>query len=591
MSVELRDVHVSQMHLITESNQLTPPSSKYERISIPDNPNRHCLGWLEGPAASLVEDTRNDRWYNIKLWKNVLSSDSFLEGMQNAVIIGENDHPEERVDYSLANGSVILTDIEIREDEGIVWARFAILDNIHGKILLSYLQFGSVVGASSRGIGDEIIVNGRNTIDPDTYEFFCFDIVAFPAATVARQTFIQSNAIEVKEAISVQSDFHNRIVEEINKASSIESLDNLQRVVESTNVSDKTSLIESISNKLSSLSESADNQSTNSEEVSEQIKELTSQLESKDVTIADLREKLEGRKSNAQYFRRKVQEQGAELAELEEAVHDGLTSIEELSKQLESLSTVNDRLKAKRTAQYETINAIKSESYKREQLLKKAADDANEQINQLHESQRRLNVELSHKTQQLVEANAQIQDLKAESTRIKTENRRMKADITKLESQVSDSNAAQKQALTESRNAQRSASKKMESLTANIKTLEAENRQLESLSNKKDGQLKENQARFNQLKESSTKLLKDYLKRSCEAANLKYESVLSYLPKNFTQADIDSVVKEMADRQVRFDTLPISVPPIAHRVVEHYGSGSREDEAPAFVIEALRPKL
>lgn len=584
MGKEIRDYHVSKLQLITESNQLTPPSSKYQRISIPDDPNRHCLGWLEGPAASLIESTRNDRLYNIMLWRNVLSDVAFLEGMQNAIIVGENDHPEERVDYSLENGSIILAAIEIREDEGIVWARFAILDNEHGRQLLSYLKFGSIVGVSSRGIGDEIVENGVTLIDPNTYEFFCFDVVAFPAAAVARQSYIDSNI--VKEAVSIDTDFHNRVHNAISEATTIESLDNLKRVIESTNVSDKAALVETIQHKLSSLSESADNQSTVNDEVTD-VKELQAKLEAKDAEIAKLQHKLKTRKENAQYFRRTVQEQGEELAELESAVTEGINSIEELSVQLESVNADKRKLKARHEAQCKAYNTLKSNAHLSEQAHRKEISSMQSRISELERVTESLESELSSTRTQLTEANRTVSNEKQRVLKLKSENRQFRNDIALLESELADSASARKTALKESRAVQTKISGQVKTLTENVSTLKSENSQLKSKVATTEKTLKESQSQVKQLKQSAVKMLKEYLKKSCDAANLKYEHVFQRLPENFTKSDIDDVITEMVDRQQRYDKLPISVQSAPQRVVEHKSADNSEGLS-TFVVEALR---
>ena len=60
MPKEIQDIHMGQLQFVTEA---APASGKYKRYSIPNLEDRHCLGYLEGPAASLVKATRNDRKY------------------------------------------------------------------------------------------------------------------------------------------------------------------------------------------------------------------------------------------------------------------------------------------------------------------------------------------------------------------------------------------------------------------------------------------------------------------------------------------------------------------------------------------------
>ena len=76
MFTNIQDIHDSAIQYVP-AESLTLPSNKYKRISIPYNPNRQCLGYLEGIAANYKEKTRNDRKYILDLWKNVESSKIF----------------------------------------------------------------------------------------------------------------------------------------------------------------------------------------------------------------------------------------------------------------------------------------------------------------------------------------------------------------------------------------------------------------------------------------------------------------------------------------------------------------------------------
>ena len=84
------------------------------------------IGKIGGIGADSNEKTRNGRRYPLELWQNVEKSEYFIEGMANRSIIGEADHPQERVDYSVTEGAVVLTKYEI-QDDGRVYTEFDIL--------------------------------------------------------------------------------------------------------------------------------------------------------------------------------------------------------------------------------------------------------------------------------------------------------------------------------------------------------------------------------------------------------------------------------------------------------------------------------
>ena len=174
------------------------------------------IGKIGGIGADSNEKTRNGRRYPLELWQNVEKSEYFIEGMANRSIIGEADHPQERVDYSVTEGAVVLTKYEI-QDDGRVYTEFDILDTIPGRTVKTYFDAGCRLGVSSRGLGEEIMLEGEKIIDPDTYQFYCFDVVAFPAVKTARMELLESTSNKKQTLI-------NSITSEIKKCKSLDEV-------------------------------------------------------------------------------------------------------------------------------------------------------------------------------------------------------------------------------------------------------------------------------------------------------------------------------------------------------------------------------
>lgn len=582
----MRDIHVSGLKYVgesvdrtlTESSGAGASSGKYRRFSIPHNVDRHCLGYLEGPAASLTEDTRNGRGYILRLWQNVENSADFQEGMACATIIGENDHPEERVDYSLTKGSIVLTDWEIREDEGIVWARFAILDNDEGRTLLSYVKFGTIIGVSSRGLGDEIVENGRVIIDPDTYEFYCFDAVAFPAATVARTKFVEKEA--VKESISVKEAFSQRIVTETKNATTESELLSLKNVVESTNVPDKDSLVDSISHKLSSLSESADDQSNTGDEAGAEDSEkqiLLSNLAEKDSTIdsqakeiAKTKDLLKRRGQNANYFRRVVQEQQEEIESLTADLTDCLESVAEVSTQLESanadIETLRNSLEAAEQKVLENQKQAEHQTRVAEHRIAVLKEELHTCRTSLTEALRN-----GRKQANLIES-------------IQSDFKEARDSFSLLESKFAEETANSAEELKNAANKLKEDEELIEDLRSKIASLKNFNTKLTSDARRLKS---ESMSKTAKSRNQATEALNGYLRKCCEAAGLDMAVVKSKLNENFTMKDIDKLVSDLADRQARFDMLPITLTPSQGIVLEHNHSNAKP-EGGSFVVEALK---
>ena len=587
MSELVKDLHVSALRYVGESISPNPPENagKYKRISIPYNPNRHCLGYIEGPAASLTKNTRNDRGYITKLWRNVENSSDFQEGMKNATIVGELDHPEERIDYSLANGAVILTDWEIREDEGIVWARFAILDNQRGKDLLAYVKFGTVLGVSSRGLGDEIIQDGRTIIDPDTYEFYCFDVVAFPAAECARQSFVPVEALN--EAKSVREAFSDRVILETSKCSTKDQLIELKNVVESTSVADKDKLVEAITDKISSLPESAGNERTTSDDDEESndekrilLSNQSDEIKEKDSKIESLQAKLSQQKDTSRYFRRVVQEQRQKIEELENATACELDSLDSISRDYEVLKSqkiqLEHAIRSKRIDQSKEISSLRESLSQMSSKNKKLCEDCKISEDNLRELQRKLSKMQKEKREYIESLENELKF--AEST------------IEELKSSQIEMDRAYKNSQNRMVNESNSIVAKK---NLKIKSLQS---QLQEASNTLSESAKAKEATENKLIEVTEtlhkselvakELAKAYVKKASTSCGLKYEAVMSMLPNNFTISDVDKIIESLSDKQRRFDSLPISVSPISARIVEQKNHKT-SDNVDSFVVKAL----
>lgn len=569
MSELIKDVHVSGLKYVGESvNNSNTTNNKYKRYSIPHMDNRHCLGYIEGPAASFSKRTRNDHMYVLKLWENVENSEDFKEGMNCATIIGELDHPEERIDYSLTKGAVVLTDWEIRRDEGIVWCRFAILDNDEGRTLLSYVKFGTILGVSSRGLGDEIIVNGESIIDPDTYEFYCFDVVAFPAASDARTTYV--SAEELKECKSVKSSFADKVNEEIEKADDAEALNNLKNVVESTNVPDKATLIESITDKLSRVSESTDTQSDEGEEESSEDKLilLSNQIEEKDKKIKSLEDRLKHRSDNAKFFRTALQEKCKEMSELEDALDEGLITHSQLA---EELNTNKDKYN-------ESLSKVNRDN----EALRESLNTAKKAISRYRVDNLQLTRRLNNMTNSL--------DVEKESnSKLISRNRHMSERLSKCEDKLryAESNLKKvdsdnRQSLIESAKLSRNKDNKISELQDKITKLESSLSDMTESVKAQEVKLQESNKK---LMKASNKLLDDYVRQACKYEGLNYDVVRNKLSENYTKVNADKVIKEAVDLKQRFDSLPISMKPLQGKIVS---DSSNSNSAPSFVVEALR---
>lgn len=162
-------------NILTESTK-----SKFKVL---EHKPANVLKRIQG-VLSDFKSNRNGRIYPRELWENVLNSDYVKEMIESHGLVGELDHPEERLEISLQNVSHVINDMWIEGDQ--VVGTIDILPTPSGKIVSELLDYGTDIGISSRGAGS---VGPNNVVDPD-YQFVTFDFVARPSCEAARLNMI-----------------------------------------------------------------------------------------------------------------------------------------------------------------------------------------------------------------------------------------------------------------------------------------------------------------------------------------------------------------------------------------------------------------
>lgn len=206
--------------------------------------NSGILGHLKGIFADYRNGTRNsDRLYTEELWDNrVFGSEDVMEALETKTLFGELDHPEgDRCETLAKNAAISITKLEKKPDEGVIYGEADILDTPTGRIVKALADSGAKLGISSRGMGEEVYVNGQNIIDPDTYDFITFDVVVTPANTKARVELTES-----KHLSKLTESFKKEIAE----SETENQLNQLKTVVESVNVPNKDEITKLIETKL-----------------------------------------------------------------------------------------------------------------------------------------------------------------------------------------------------------------------------------------------------------------------------------------------------------------------------------------------------
>lgn len=167
------------------------------------------LKTLYGPLSTFKKN-RNGRVYSKQLWENVLNSEYWSDMMTNNTMCGEIVHPGDRTESDVfeidaRNISHRIKEAHIEGDK--LMGTVEVLDTEQGHNLLNLINAGCVVGISARGMGD---LNG-DEVDPDTYNFKCFDITMRPSDPNAR--LVPLTESEQATKLIVESELSDRLIE------------------------------------------------------------------------------------------------------------------------------------------------------------------------------------------------------------------------------------------------------------------------------------------------------------------------------------------------------------------------------------------
>ena len=440
--------------------------------------NSGILGHLKGIFADYKNGTRNsNRLYTEELWDNrVFGSEDVMEALETKTLFGELDHPEgDRCETLAKNAAISITKLEKKPDEGVIYGEADILDTPTGRIVKALADSGAQLGISSRGMGEEIYVDGQNIIDPETYDFITFDVVVTPANTKARVSLTESKHL---------SKLTESFKKEINESETENQLNQLKTVVESVNISNKDEIVSLIDTKLESFAKPVSNKLTEA---------------NKQVALNLLKEKYENTKSQldeALKASESLSQENTKLIEEKEFLENSRTMLQ--SKLKESLTTnkeLNAKLEESTKLVNETNNKVLAEENKHREM--KARNRQVAELKMKNET-KKLNDEIAKLTESNASKDTQIEKLRKlnekneqkvnEYSKILVENKKLLDRVHKLE----ENNKSLQESIETSKN------KLQESkILENKKVLELENKvkQLETEKSK----MVEAQDRFSKL--------------------------------------------------------------------------------------------
>lgn len=414
-----------------------------------DNGGSGILGKLKGVFADFKNGTRNGgRIYSEELWDNrVFGNEDVMEALNTKTLFGELDHPDgDRCETLAKNAAISITKLEKRPDEGVIYGEAEILDTPTGRIVKALAESGAKLGISSRGMGEEVYYEGKNYIDPDTYDFITFDVVVTPANTKARVALTESKQI---------SKLTEGLQKEINTCETANQLDQIKAVVENVNVANKDALLKSINEKLNIRKES---------KIASKIIEINNKIALKTLK--------------------------SQLAEARNELAESIEAGKQLQLENSKLIATNNKLSAMRSVANKNLHECKTKISELKDELKTELEDKAEIEEQLAKVTSE-NEEQATKITGLVESNKKMASRLVNASKIDVAYRKLQEAFEELKNQSS----ANAQKLTESNNKARQNNNsllkenrmqagKIKELEDKIASLTAENSKLEEAQNR-----------------------------------------------------------------------------------------------------------
>ena len=369
------------------------------------------LGKLKGIFADYKHGTRNsDRLYTEELWdKRVFGSPDVMEALQTKTLFGELDHPEgDRCETLAKNAAITITKLEKRPEEGVIYGEAEILDTPTGRIVKALADSGAQLGISSRGMGEEIYQEGKNIIDPDTYDFITFDVVVTPANTKARVSLTESKHLN-KLTESLQK--------EIKESETTNQLNQIKTVLDNTNVSNKNVLLKQIENKIKTINKPVNNKLTEANRIialnllKKKFIEQTSTLQQ----TLQASEQMAKENKNLIEEKSKLESNNKQLTEEKQFLDESRTTIKSKLKEAKvQIDSLNKNINDMKISNQKAINQNTQVLQKQLQLATEKAKKLENENRQLQENNNKLNTQLSNlhkineKMSKNLEANSKI---------------------------------------------------------------------------------------------------------------------------------------------------------------------------------------
>lgn len=366
---------------------------KFDSSAVISEKGSPILGKLSGPVADIINPTRNGRKYSEQLWENVFNSPIAQETFENGGYFGELGHPEGRQEVDMEKIAICMPAPPTKNDDGTLVGTFDILDTPNGRILKTLCDYGYKMGISSRGSGEVYpSSDGNEEVDPDQYEFSCFDVVLLPAVKAARMNYVteslKDSNVTLKQALAESlnsaSDSDRKIMQETLNKLNLEytseeakapSVENIEEVNESVAVeNNEADLVEQLQTLLKE-----------NKEKEQQIIELQEKLSVSYTKESACNEKI----LNYQQSISKLSEEAKKVKSLEEKLSKAENDVKQLREALTTSKKANAanvaKLQANSKSLVESVSSSKQKIRELQEQLKVANENSSGKIDSLNE--------------------------------------------------------------------------------------------------------------------------------------------------------------------------------------------------------------
>lgn len=181
------------------------------------------LGTYEGECADANITNLNGLDITRPVWENVFNSEEYAKGIKLGHYIGFLGHPHDPGCMDFRNACIVMREGHIADD-GKVYGRFDLVDTPVGRVVKTFQDAGVKFGISVRGAGEIY----DNSVEPGTFNFRGFDLVAFPAYPDAIPEFSAIAASTDAESRKKYKMISSAVKDNVQYITSSESLDVLK---------------------------------------------------------------------------------------------------------------------------------------------------------------------------------------------------------------------------------------------------------------------------------------------------------------------------------------------------------------------------